>query len=120
MSPLLGTKRICYLNGAGGKKVLFDWHICKRASLKDFYLNIIHQSFGSTAPLRPGNSGAFNLKARHCGGKFVVKFLVADNNKEQQLEVVSDEKDIKDGLEFLNVNVQVHLQIECAKMQVII
>ena len=50
----------------------------------------------------------------------MVKFLVADNNKEQQLEVVPDEKDIKDGLEFLNVNVQVHLQIECTKMQVII
>ena len=44
---------------------------------------LMHQSFVSLAPLGPGNSGAYNLsifkaplKARHCGARDLVKFLL--------------------------------------------
>ena len=83
----------------------------------------MHQSFVSTAPPRPWNSGAFNvslfkalLKDRYLLGQICGKFLVkspgspeAGNNMGQQLGVVLIKN--KKGLEFLHLYKNVLMKI---------
>ena len=59
------------------------------------FLSLTHQSFVSSAPLGPGNSGAFNFSIfKFQIGKILIipakspDSLEADNNVEQQLGVV--------------------------------
>ena len=82
--------------------MVFAWARSGRWPIENTTWGVMHQSFVSAAPLRPGNSGGFNfsifkapVKARPCGGQICGKTPAKspgspenDNNVEHQLGVV--------------------------------
>ena len=81
----------------------------------------MHQSFVSTAPLGSGNSGVFNfsvfqarLKALHCGVRSMVKSLLnapAPRSRSNEKNIAWNTSigiNMREGFEFLHVDVQAH------------